>query len=316
MLPDNLGEKKVKLSDVIDGLQDIMSKNIEDDEIDTWIDLHAPEPSWGCTHDMSIEGGLAITIRGSVRIKLKYSVSVDLDEDIANVPLMQTICGSDQSIIINTLSIVLESEMDMLDSCGADITSAPTVFPHAASSAILIAARTLVNMQSCLNLLMRVRMHYQKEELMAVRSLDKLRQAAASTLKTNKLLKQQTGSAPAAVPAHVQARMRDEENARVETVKAKTLNISQLTKVIKDSMDNMVVVVRACLQVATVLEERHDEEEDALTEVLVSDRQIVPKVSSMKQAREARRLFVLSCCYLEQNYFPATGQPADFNWKH
>lgn len=109
--------------------------------------------------------------------------------------------------------------------------------------------------------------------------------------------------------------MRDEENARVEAVKAKTFNIIGLTQVIKDSMDTMVVILRACLQMAKVLEARHDAEHDALTEVLVSDHQISPKVSSKKPAREANRLCELSCRYLEQNNFPATGQPAAFNWK-
>ena len=45
----------------------------------------APEPSWGCKHDSEMEGGLTITIRGSVRIRVKYDVTVDLDEALAKV---------------------------------------------------------------------------------------------------------------------------------------------------------------------------------------------------------------------------------------
>ena len=45
----------------------------------------APEPCWGCKHDSEMEGGLKITIRGSIRIRVKYDVAIDLDEALAKV---------------------------------------------------------------------------------------------------------------------------------------------------------------------------------------------------------------------------------------
>ena len=49
----------------------------------------APEPSWGCRHDMTMEGGLAINIRGLVRVRLKYKVEQDLGHEISQVGLTE-----------------------------------------------------------------------------------------------------------------------------------------------------------------------------------------------------------------------------------
>ena len=47
-------------------------------------------------HDSAqvMEGGLAIEIKGSLRLRFRYEVVDDLDEDVGNVALMQGICKS------------------------------------------------------------------------------------------------------------------------------------------------------------------------------------------------------------------------------
>ena len=51
------------------------------------------------------------------------------------------------SIRTHTLAFICTNLCACSRSCGADVTSAPTVFPHASSSALIITGRALINMQ-------------------------------------------------------------------------------------------------------------------------------------------------------------------------
>ena len=232
-----------------------------------------------------MEGGLAIQIKGCVRIKIKYSMTDDLDEDLSKVDLVQTIANSSLGVVISTLGVVLESEVEMLDNCGADVTSAPTLFPHACSTALLIAGRALANLQSCLNLLIRVRHYHRRQEQLAAQALDKVRQGiAAAELAAMRLQHDKRGSMPGSgIPAHKAKRMREEENAELDTLRQRTATVTGLTAMLRTSMDTMGVIVRGGVKVATVLCDRHDEVSEAFVQILISDRQKFPRVSSMAQ---------------------------------
>ena len=274
-------------------------------------------------HDSAqvMEGGLAIEIKGSLRLRFRYEVVDDLDEDVGNVALMQGICKSQQSVALNALHLVLESEIDMIQSCGPEVTSAHTEFPHECACALVTAGRALCNMQECLDLLMRVRELYLKEEQVAARAVDKVREAAILTQRAaEKKIKERTGSAAAAaqatLPSHVQKRIRDEESACLDALKAKSQKVRSLTKMMRESMDVMALVLRACLKIGHVVSNGAEVVGANVTEVLVSDRQATPIVSSRALARQALESFGKSCAYVEQHYARATGVSAAFDWQN
>jgi len=282
---DFMGAFCVDMVDVIDGLEELAATNPDDDEIDTWLDLQEPEASWGLKHDMTMEGGLAIQIKGCVRIKIKYAMHDDLDEDLSKVTLVQTIANSALGVVISNLGVVLESEIEMLDNCGADVTSAPVLFPHACSTSLVIAGRVLANLQSCVDLLIRVRHYHRRQEQLASQALDKVRQGiAAAELAAMRLQHDKRGSAPGSgIPAHKAKRMREEENDKLDTLRQRTATITSLTDMLRTTLDTMRVIVRAGTKVAVVLCDRHDEVSEAFVQVLISDRQTFPRVSSMEQ---------------------------------
>ena len=47
-------DAQIQLADVIDGLDEINSgkKANETDDLDTWLDLQEPDPSWGLDHEL------------------------------------------------------------------------------------------------------------------------------------------------------------------------------------------------------------------------------------------------------------------------
>ena len=60
---------------------------------------------------------------------------------------------------------------------------------------------------------------------------------------------------------------------------------------------------------------RHNEDGEAFTQVLVTDRQKFPQVASMDQAQEAMHLFESCRVYLDHHYLPATGIESHFDWE-
>ena len=76
------------------------------------------------------------------------------------------------------------------------------------------------------------------------------------------------------------------------------------------------LVLRACLKIGHVVSNGAEVVGANVTEVLVSDRQATPIVSSRALARQALESFGKSCAYVEQHYARATGVSAAFDWQN